>query len=62
MMSSYECRYCTSLSFKDIRALQYHLRAHHFVAEVVNVKGILPRPDMLLCKVCNIYFVPGLKI
>ena len=61
LISSYECRYCTSLSFKDIRALQYHLRAHHFVAEEVNVKGTLPRLDMLLCKVCNIYLDPGLK-
>ena len=61
LVSSYECRYCTSLSFKDIKALRYHLRAHHFVAEEVNVKGTLPRLDMLLCKVCNIYLDPGLK-
>jgi hypothetical protein len=61
LISSYECRYCTSLNFKDIRALQYHLHAHHFDAEEVNVKGTLPRLDMLLCKVCNIYLDPGLK-
>jgi hypothetical protein len=33
----------------------------HFVAEEVNVKGVLPNSDMLLCKVCNIYLDPGVK-
>ena len=57
----YECRYCNSLSFKDIRSLAYHLRVRHFVAEEVNMKGVLPHSDMLLCKVCNIYLDPGVK-
>jgi hypothetical protein len=61
MNSMYDCRYCNSFSFKDNRALASHLRVRHFVAEEVNVKGVLPNSDMLLCKVCNIYLDPGVK-
>jgi len=61
MNSKYDCRYCNSFSFKDNRALASHLRVRHFVAEEVNVNGVLPNSDMLLCKVCNIYLDPGVK-
>ena len=61
MSSMYDCRYCNSFSFKDNRALASHLRVRHSVAEEVNVKGVVPTTDMLLCKVCNIYLDPGVK-
>ena len=61
MVSNFECRYCNSFSFTNIRQLQSHLRVRHFVAEEVNLKGMHPQSDMLLCKVCNIYLDPGLK-
>ena len=61
MSSMYDCRYCNSFSFKDNKALASHLRLRHFVAEEVNVKGVVPNTNMLLllCKVCNIYLDPG---